>query len=73
MFQPLTEEYDQEFKVTVSFYREYLEELFDIPEPRGPMVRWDDYTRFGRNRHWRNCSASTPGCFARGFFEMRFK
>ncbi len=33
MFQPGTEYYDKEFSITHNIYREYLEEIFNRPEP----------------------------------------
>lgn len=34
MFQPMTDYMDEEYNVTHNIYREYLEELFNFPEPR---------------------------------------
>ncbi len=38
MFQPATGEFHQEHSVVNNFYREYLEELFDRPEPGGSQL-----------------------------------
>lgn len=48
MFQPVVDDFSNEFSVRHNIYREYLEELFDVPEVRMPQ-REPFYNYFYQN------------------------
>jgi hypothetical protein len=43
MFQPVAGHYREEWSIRHNIYREYLEELFDRPEPQGGMTAWRQF------------------------------